>query len=50
MSQTFEVSTRVMKAMNNMVNMRTITETMRGLEKEMMTVMLSPHVNTIQLS
>eukprot|EP00035_Acanthoeca_spectabilis_P007761 m.142560 g.142560 ORF g.142560 m.142560 type:complete len:271 (+) comp14074_c0_seq2:1887-2699(+) len=37
MSQTFEVSTRVMKAMNNMVNMRTITETMRGLEKEMMT-------------
>eukprot|EP00038_Savillea_parva_P006874 m.166476 g.166476 ORF g.166476 m.166476 type:complete len:211 (-) comp12692_c0_seq1:1295-1927(-) len=35
-SKSFEVSSRVMKAMNNMVNMRTISETMRDLEREMM--------------
>ena len=37
-SKSFEVSSRVMKAMNNMVNMRTISESMRDLEREMMKV------------
>jgi type III secretory pathway component EscU len=38
LSKSFEVSTRVMKAMNNMVSMRTVSDTMKELEKEMLKV------------
>ena len=38
LSKSFEVSTRVMKAMNNMVNLRTVSDTMKELEKEMLKV------------
>jgi hypothetical protein len=40
LSKSFEVSTRVMKAMNNMVSMRTVSDTMKELEKEMLKVIV----------